>query len=86
MCTCITILLLIIIIQLIRLVNVNGYTDYPTDKPGNVSTAPRHRIDPEFNIRMPMFSVKSAIHPVTSRKLIVPHGWDENSRHLNAYK
>ena len=51
MCECITILLIIIIYQLFRLSNKDGYTDYPVGRPGNIHTAPRHRIDPEFGIR-----------------------------------
>lgn len=86
MCSCITILLIIIIYQLFRLSNKSGYTNYPTGRPGNIPTAPRHRIDPDFGIPVPMFSIKSAVHPITSRKLIAPRNWDDANRHLIEYK
>jgi len=43
-------------------------------------------IDPVLGIPVPMFSVKSAAHPIISRKLIVPKNWDDKNRHLIEYK
>lgn len=86
MYACSTILFIIIIYQLFRLSNKAGYMDYPIGRPGNIPTAPRHRIDSEFGIRVPMFSIKSAVHPITARKLIVSRNWDDANRHLIEYK
>ena len=86
MCICVMILLLIIIFQLFRLSNKAGYTNYPVNRPGVMPTAPRHMIDPVLGIPVPMFSVKSAAHPIISRKLIVPKNWDDKNRHLIEYK
>ena len=83
---CAYIILLLIIIFMLFKVYTDGYTDYPTGRPGNIPTAPRYRIDPDLGIPVPMFSVKSAIHPITSRKLIVPKNWDDANRHFIEYK
>lgn len=86
MCSCVMILIFIIIFQLFRLSNNDGFANYPINQPGIEPTAPRHVIDPVLGIPVPMFSVKSAVHPVISRKLIVPKNWDDKNRHLIEYK